>query len=113
MKEALLYEKLGKDGEVICFLCAHGCRLKKDGIGICGVRKNVGGQLVSLNYDRVAATHADPIEKNPFIIFCRPRSLFPSPQWAAISSVIFVKIIPCRKSKVKLRYMDRRCPRKV
>jgi pyruvate formate lyase activating enzyme len=67
MKQALLYEKEGKI--VICKLCAHHCRLKEGRVGVCGVRKNMNGELYSLNYDKVCATHADPIEKKPLYHF--------------------------------------------
>ncbi len=67
MKQALLYEK---EGDVVtCKLCAHNCRLKEDRVGVCGVRKNIKGELFSLNYDKVCATHADPIEKKPLYHF--------------------------------------------
>ncbi|MCP5104461.1 MAG: AmmeMemoRadiSam system radical SAM enzyme, partial [bacterium] len=68
MKKALLYEK-GEDNVVICRLCGHRCRLNEDRTGVCRVRKNVGGDLYSLNYDKVSATHADPIEKKPLYHF--------------------------------------------
>lgn len=67
MKQALLYEKEGN--VVTCRLCAHNCRLKEERVGICGVRKNIKGELFSLNYDKVCATHADPIEKKPLYHF--------------------------------------------
>jgi len=53
------------DGSVSCSLCPHTCRLKKGQTGICGVRKNEGGRLYSLNSDRVIAVHSDPVEKKP------------------------------------------------
>ncbi len=67
-KEALLYEQLD-GGEVVCDLCGHHCRLAGDRTGVCRVRKNIGGRLVSLNYHKVAATNADPIEKKPLYHF--------------------------------------------
>ena len=67
MKEALLYVK--DEGSVTCGLCAHHCRLTEGKTGICGVRKNISGVLYSLNYDRVCAIHADPIEKKPLYHF--------------------------------------------
>lgn len=69
MKKALLYEKTGEDHAVRCLLCAHQCRLKEDQLGVCRVRKNINGELYSLNYDKVSATHADPIEKKPLYHF--------------------------------------------
>lgn len=67
MKEALLYQKEGD--WVTCRLCAHHCRLKENRVGVCGVRKNIEGTLYSLNYDKVSAVHADPIEKKPLYHF--------------------------------------------
>jgi pyruvate formate lyase activating enzyme len=68
MKEALYYDKL--EGErVCCFLCPHFCRIKEGGIGFCGVRKNIGGALFSLNYGRVASIALDPVEKKPLYRF--------------------------------------------
>ena len=52
-----------------CSLCAHGCLIKPDGVGICGVRRNDGGTLVSLVYGLAIAAHVDPIEKKPLFHF--------------------------------------------
>ncbi len=68
MKEAYLYEKQ-KDNLVRCHLCNHQCVVKEGNKGICGVRENRAGTLVSLVYERVIATHADPIEKKPLFHF--------------------------------------------
>jgi pyruvate formate lyase activating enzyme len=68
MKEALFYEK-GDGSLVRCFLCPHFCRIKEGGIGFCGVRKNIGGELFSLNYGRVASIALDPVEKKPLYRF--------------------------------------------
>ena len=50
---------------VQCDLCPHNCILKEGQRGICGVRQNVTGELVSLVYEKAVATHVDPIEKKP------------------------------------------------
>lgn len=68
MKEAMLYEKLS-DGKVKCNLCNHRCTIKDGGYGICGVRQNVEGTLNTLVYDRIIASHIDPIEKKPLFQF--------------------------------------------
>ncbi len=67
-KEALLYEKLGKD-KVHCFLCAHNCRIEDGKFGFCGVRKNEGGVLYSYIYGELIASNIDPIEKKPLYHF--------------------------------------------
>ncbi len=68
MIKALFGERLA-DGWVRCRLCGHQCRLAPGQRGICGVRKNVAGELYSLNADRVAAVNIDPIEKKPLYHF--------------------------------------------
>jgi pyruvate formate lyase activating enzyme len=68
MKEAMLYEKLS-EGKVKCNLCNHRCTIKDGSYGICGVRQNADGSLFSLVYDRIVASHIDPIEKKPLFQF--------------------------------------------
>lgn len=67
-KEALLYEKLSNN-KVRCLLCNHRCVISDNSTGICAVRKNNKGTLVSLVYDKVIARHLDPIEKKPLFHF--------------------------------------------
>jgi pyruvate formate lyase activating enzyme len=68
MKEAMLYEKLS-DGKVKCNLCNHRCTIKDGNYGICGVRQNRDGSLYTLVYDKIIASHIDPIEKKPLFHF--------------------------------------------
>ena len=68
MKEAYLYEKL-EDERVRCLLCNHNCLIKNGGKGLCGVRENSSGKLVSLVYGKVIASNCDPIEKKPLFHF--------------------------------------------
>jgi len=53
------------DGSVRCGVCAHRCLVRPGRRGICGVRENRGGQLISLAYGAVVAIGLDPIEKKP------------------------------------------------
>lgn len=62
---AMYYDKLA-DGLVLCRLCPNRCRLTDGEIGLCRTRKNIGGELYSLVYGKIAACHVDPIEKKPF-----------------------------------------------
>lgn len=69
MKEdALLWEKL-EDGRVHCFLCAHECRIPSSKFGICGVRQNVNGGLITFAYGELIASNIDPVEKKPLYHF--------------------------------------------
>lgn len=63
-KEAILYEKL-PDDKVRCTACARYCEIKKDQIGLCGIRGNENGKLDLFVYGKVIAGHVDPIEKKP------------------------------------------------
>ena len=65
---ALLASQL-EDGKVRCELCAHRCLIRPGQRGICRVRENRGGELFSLIYGRLIASHVDPIEKKPFYHF--------------------------------------------
>lgn len=64
----MYYEKLSKRN-VICKLCPHNCVIGLDSVGICGVRRNVDGVLISDVYGKIACQHTDPIEKKPLYHF--------------------------------------------
>ncbi len=68
MKEAYLYKKLEEE-KVQCFLCSHQCTIKNGSRGVCGVRENQSGVLMSLVYGRVITRNIDPIEKKPLFHF--------------------------------------------
>ena len=65
---ALLFKQL-EDGKVRCDLCAHRCLIRPGRRGLCKVRENRGGELFSLSYGRLIASHVDPIEKKPLYHF--------------------------------------------
>ena len=52
--EAMYYEKVDNKS-VKCKLCPHGCVIKDGELGICKVRKNEAGVLLSLNYGKIAS----------------------------------------------------------
>lgn len=56
-------------GRVRCSLCAHRCTIAEGKRGICGVRENRQGRLVSLVYGQLVAMGVDPIEKKPLFHF--------------------------------------------
>jgi pyruvate formate lyase activating enzyme len=55
--------------EVHCFLCAHHCRILPGQRGLCGVRENRAGELVTFTYGCPVAAAVDPIEKKPLFHF--------------------------------------------
>lgn len=50
---------------VQCVLCPFECFLPEGQRGICNVRQNVGGRLMTLVYAQPVSIHLDPIEKKP------------------------------------------------
>lgn len=66
--EAKYYNR-HNDDNVKCNLCPHNCLIKEGNIGICKVRKNINGKLITLNYNKITATNMDPIEKKPLYHF--------------------------------------------
>ncbi|MBU1011662.1 MAG: AmmeMemoRadiSam system radical SAM enzyme [Bacteroidetes bacterium] len=68
MKKAVFFEKLGQKN-VRCNLCPHHCLIDDGKSGICLVRKNIGGDLFSENYEKLSAISTDPIEKKPLYHF--------------------------------------------
>lgn len=56
-----------------CQVCMHHCALSPGQTGLCGARKNVGGEIVCAAYGRITSLALDPIEKKPLRNF-RPGS---------------------------------------
>ncbi len=72
-KEATYYKKLN-DNQVQCYLCPHHCIINPEKRGLCKVRKNIEGTLVSEVYGQLSALNIDPIEKKPLYHF-HPQSM--------------------------------------
>ena len=68
IREAMLY-RAEAGGRTVCALCAHRCDIAPNEFGVCGVRENRGGRLMTHVYGEVIAAHVDPIEKKPFFHF--------------------------------------------
>jgi pyruvate formate lyase activating enzyme len=66
--DAMLWHAM--EGETVqCDLCRHACKIAADQWGICHVRRNAGGLLKTVAYDRIIAANVDPIEKKPLYHF--------------------------------------------
>jgi len=59
------YKKEEGNESIICLLCRHACKLKEGQVGICGVNKNIDGELKTLVYGHPIALNVDPVEKKP------------------------------------------------
>ncbi len=66
-KEAQFY--IAEGNKIRCVLCPHNCLIQKDRYGICRVRKNQDGMLISEIYGKLSAVNFDPIEKKPLYHF--------------------------------------------
>jgi pyruvate formate lyase activating enzyme len=66
--KARFYEKK-ENQKIKCLLCPNGCVISPGGKGVCGVRKNTGGELDIPFYGRLSGVALDPIEKKPLYHF--------------------------------------------
>lgn len=57
-----------------CYLCPHNCVINPGKLGACRARKNIEGDLYSLNYGKITSIALDPIEKKPLYQF-KPGSM--------------------------------------
>ena len=67
MHEALYYKQEGD--RVRCTLCPHNCLIADGKRGLCRVRKNIAGSLMSENYGQLCCISTDPVEKKPLYHF--------------------------------------------
>ncbi len=74
-KEVYFYTRLAGD-IVRCDTCPHNCKLSAGQRGICRVKENVGGKLISFVYGNPCAVHIDPVEKKPLYHFLPTTKVF-------------------------------------
>ncbi len=55
--------------KVKCEICPWSCALEEGERGFCGVRGNIKGKIVNVNYGFLAVACLDPIEKKPLKMF--------------------------------------------
>jgi len=65
----ILHEPVGKNGEMKCLLCPHGCIIAPGETGICRVRENVGSGISLTTYGVISGYALDPVEKKPLYHF--------------------------------------------
>jgi len=69
-REAQFWKRSDPDSEdVDCSLCYQSCHIRPGKRGICAVRENQNGKLLTLVYGNLIAANEDPIEKKPFFHF--------------------------------------------
>lgn len=67
IRKALLCEPVGN--KVQCHTCERHCLIPEGEVGFCATRKNISGQLYTLEYGDISSINANPIEKKPFFHF--------------------------------------------
>jgi len=68
MKKADLFSEL-EGQNVKCLACVQGCEISEEKTGICGVRKNINGELYLLVHEKPVSVNIDFIEKKPLFDF--------------------------------------------
>ncbi len=66
---AVLWQKTDDKNIVSCHLCGFQCQITEGQLGHCKLRKNIHGELKSMNFDKVCSMAIDPIEKKPLFHF--------------------------------------------
>ena len=56
--------------KAVCPICPRACELEEGQTGFCRARKNIGGEVLPINYGRITSLALDPIEKKPLRRFC-------------------------------------------
>lgn len=67
LQDGLFFEKY--NDKVKCHLCPHNCLIPEGKYGLCSVRRNIGGNLKTINYGEITSIALDPIEKKPLYHF--------------------------------------------
>jgi pyruvate formate lyase activating enzyme len=70
------YQRKGPESKVQCILCPHNCHLEDGQRGICRVRINMHGELISIAYGNPCSISIDPIEKKPLYHFLPGTDIF-------------------------------------
>jgi pyruvate formate lyase activating enzyme len=65
MNKPALFWRAGDKLAVNCELCPKACRIAEGAAGLCGGRRNAGGELFAAGYGKVSSLALDPVEKKP------------------------------------------------
>lgn len=76
-----MFYSSGNKNFVRCELCPHLCNISVGKTGLCKVRRNVAGNLVSDNYGKLTSLGIDPIEKKPLYHFYPGSKILSAGSW--------------------------------
>ncbi|RAK07754.1 pyruvate formate lyase activating enzyme [Halanaerobium saccharolyticum] len=86
-----------------CELCPHNCVISNNKTGICMVRKNIEGELYTLNYGKVSSLGVDPVEKKPLYHFHPEAQVLSFGSWGCNMSCGFCQNWRISQQKPQLR----------
>jgi pyruvate formate lyase activating enzyme len=75
------YYTIGNKDFVNCTLCPQFCKISEGTTGLCKVRRNVAGNLVSDTYGKLTSLGIDPIEKKPLYHFYPGSKILSAGSW--------------------------------
>lgn len=104
-KEAMFYEQSARE-KLKCLLCPHHCRLREGQEGLCRVRVNREGQLLTLNYAEVVSLALDPIEKKPLYHFYPGRLILSAGTFGCNLACAFCQNYSLAHEKPETRVVD-------
>ncbi|MFW5961887.1 MAG: AmmeMemoRadiSam system radical SAM enzyme, partial [bacterium] len=97
------FYQLKENGRISCELCPHNCLISDKKTGICQVRKNIDGELYSLNYGKVSSLGIDPVEKKPLYHFYPEADVLSLGSWGCNMSCDFCQNWQISQQKPQLR----------
>lgn len=104
MKEAMFWKEL-EDNKVQCSLCARNCIIPRGDCGFCKVRKNEGGKLYTLVYDKVSSAAPNRVEKKPLYNFAPGTMAFsyctPGCNWRCLFCCNYILSQESKESKIE------------
>ncbi|MDR0454680.1 MAG: AmmeMemoRadiSam system radical SAM enzyme [Deferribacteraceae bacterium] len=105
----------------VCDLCPHSCSIAEGKRGICQVRANIGGKIVSSAYGLLTGLALDPIEKKPLAKFypgsfilsagsygCNMRCTFCQNWHISASDGTDIHLLPCTPEELVTQAVNRR-----
>ncbi|BBL70067.1 AmmeMemoRadiSam system radical SAM enzyme [Methylogaea oryzae] len=101
------------DGRVQCDLCPRYCKMHEGQRGLCFVRGNVGGKVVSLSYGRSSGFCVDPVEKKPLNHFLPGTPIFSFGTAGCNLACKFCQNWDISKSREMDSLMDRASPEAI
>jgi len=103
--EAMYYEPID-DTIIHCMLCPHHCKLKDTQTGLCRVRTNEAGVLMTSNHGEISSLALDPIEKKPLFHFYPGSNILSAGSFGCNLACSFCQNYTIAHGKPATRFME-------